>query len=454
MVPAGVTGELFIGGVGLARGYWQRQGLTAERFIPDPFGGPGERLYRTGDLARWRPDGAIEYVGRSDHQIKIRGFRIELGEIEARLLEQPGVRSAVVVAREVGLARQLFGYVCGTDELDGTVLRAALSSVLPDYMVPSRIVTLERLPLAPNGKVDRRALPAPDAIDTGSEHQAPRTPAEMALAAIWAELLGRPVVGLSDNFFELGGDSIISLQMVSRARRAGYLIEPRDVFQHQTLEALAFAARTEQLSETRAEQGLIVGSHPLLPIQTRFFAEDVGERDHWNQAVLLRPKDRLDWQVMGRAIAAVLAHHDALRLRFEARDGVWRAEHGAAPDMAELLWVRSAVDGEAVTALASSAQASLSLANGPLLRAVGIDVADGSQRLLIVIHHLVVDGVSWRVLLEDVAAAYSQLTQSDTVALPPKSHAYSLWGARLDAYAASSELAAELPYWVERSGRG
>ncbi|MBR1251127.1 non-ribosomal peptide synthase/polyketide synthase [Bradyrhizobium sp. AUGA SZCCT0169] len=452
LVSAGVTGELFIGGVGLARGYWQRQGLTAERFIPDPFGGPGERLYRTGDLARWRPDGAVEYVGRSDHQIKIRGFRIELGEIEARLLEQPGVRSAVVVAREVGLGRQLFGYACGADELDGTVLRAALSSVLPDYMVPSRILTLDRLPLAPNGKVDRRALPEPDTIGTGSEHQAPRTQAEMALAAIWAELLGRPVVGLSDNFFELGGDSIISLQMVSRARRTGYLIEPRDVFQHQTLEALAYAARTERQSETRAEQGLIVGAHPLLPIQTRFFAEDVGERDHWNQAVLLRPKDRVDWQVMGRAIAAVLAHHDALRLRFEARDGVWRAEHRAAPDMAELLWVRSAVDSEAVTALGSSAQASLSLANGPLLRAVGIDVADGSQRLLIAIHHLVVDGVSWRVLLEDVAAAYSQLTQGNAVALPPKSQAYSLWGARLDAYAASSELAAELPYWVERSG--
>ena len=321
----------------------------------------------------------------------------------------------MVVAREVGLARQLFGYVCGrTNRRDG--LRAALSSRLPDYMVPARIVTLERLPLAPNGKVDRRALPAPDAIDTGSEHLAPRTPAEMALAAIWADCSA----GLSWACPTISSNSaaipIISLQMVSRARRAGYLIEPRDVFQHQTLEALAYAARTEQLRETRAEQGLIVGSHPLLPIQTRFFAEDVGERDHWNQAVLLRPKGRLDWEVMGRAIAAVLAQHDALRLRFEAKDGVWRAEHRVASDVTELLWVQSAVDGEAVTALASSAQTSLSLANGPLLRAAGIDVADGSQRLLIVIHHLVVDGVSWRVLLEDVAAAYSQLSQGNTAA--------------------------------------
>ncbi|ANW03875.1 non-ribosomal peptide synthetase [Bradyrhizobium icense] len=451
LVPAGVTGELFIGGAGLARGYWRRQALTAERFIPDPFGRPGALLYRTGDLARWRADGAIEYVGRSDHQIKIRGFRIELGEIEARLVEQPGVRSAVVVAREIGLSRQLIGYVSGASELEEQVLRTALSGVLPDYMVPSRIVLLERLPLAPNGKIDRHALPAPDVAYSGAEYQAPRTPAEMALAAIWAELLGRPAVGLADNFFELGGDSIISLQMVSRARRAGYLIEPRDVFQHQTLEALALAARAEQRSEPLADQGAVTGPHALLPIQARFFAEDAGNRDHWNQAVLLRPRDRIDWDIMRRAIAAVVDHHDALRLRFEDAERTWRAEHGAAPAAADLLWIRNAADEEAVTALASSAQASLSISRGLLLRAVGIDVAYDTQRLLIVIHHLAVDGVSWRVLLEDISAAYAQLAKGDaTVALPPKSHAYAAWGGRLHAYAASPELAAELSYWVDR----
>ncbi|KRR11249.1 non-ribosomal peptide synthetase [Bradyrhizobium jicamae] len=450
MVRAGVMGELFIGGAGLARGYWRRGKLTAERFTPDPFGGPGERLYRSGDLARWRADGAIEYVGRSDHQIKIRGFRIELGEIEARLLEQPGVRSAVVVARKVGAGRQLVGYVSGAGELEEAPLRTALSSVLPDYMVPSRIAVLERLPLAPNGKIDRQALPAPDAVDAGAEYQAPRTPAEAVLAAIWAELLGQPAVGLADNFFELGGDSIISLQMVSRARRVGYLIEPRDVFQHQTLEALALAARTEQRSEVLADQGQVTGSHSLLPIQARFFAEDAGRRDHWNQAVLLEPKDRLDWDVMRRAIAVVIDHHDALRLRFDEGEGGWRAEHGVAPAAADLLWVRRVGDGEGVTALASSAQASLSISKGPLLRAVGIDVADGSQRLLIVIHHLVVDGVSWRILLEDVAAAYAQLAQGGMVVLPPKSHAYALWGERLHTYAASPALAPELSYWADR----
>ncbi|MCA6120231.1 amino acid adenylation domain-containing protein, partial [Bradyrhizobium sp. WSM 1738] len=451
MVPSGITGELFIGGEGLARGYWQREKLTAESFIPDPFGGPGERLYRSGDLARWRADGAIEYVGRSDHQIKIRGFRIELGEIEARLLDQSGVRSAVVVAREVGVGRPLVGYVSGAGELEEAALRTALSSVLPDYMVPSRIVVLDRLPLAPNGKIDRQALPAPDVASMSAEYRAPRTPTEVALAAIWAELLGRPAVGLSDNFFELGGDSIISLQMVSRARRAGYLIEPRDVFQHQTLEALALAARTEQRGKTLADQGQLSGPHSLLPIQARFFAEDIGKRDHWNQAVLLQPRDRLDWNVLRRAIAAVVDHHDALRLRFEDDGEACRAQYGAAPAAADLLWVRSAADGEAVTVLASSAQASLSISSGPLLRTVGIDVADGSQRLLTVIHHLVVDGVSWRILLEDIAAAYTQLARGDaTVALPPKSHAYAVWGERLHAYAGSPALAAELSYWVDR----
>ncbi|AMA57435.1 non-ribosomal peptide synthetase [Bradyrhizobium sp. CCGE-LA001] len=451
MVPAGVTGELFIGGAGLARGYWQRETVTAEHFIPDPFGGEGERLYRSGDLARWRADGAIDYVGRADHQIKIRGFRIELGEIEARLLEQPSVRSAVAVARDVGASRQLLGYVSGTEGLEEAGLRTALSAVLPDYMVPPRIVVLERLPLMPSGKVDRHALPAPDMAHGHTEQQAPRTPVEMAFAAIWAELLGRPVVGITDNFFELGGDSIISLQMVSRARRAGYLIEPRDVFQHQTLEALALAARTEQRTGTPADQRQVTGPHPILPIQSRFFAEDMENRNHWNQAVLLQPRERLDWDVMRRALATVVDHHDALRLRFEGRQGSWHAEHGDAPSAEELLWVRQAVGRDAVTALASSAQASLSISSGLLLRAVGIDVADGSQRFLIVIHHLVVDGVSWRILLEDIAAAYTQLAKADVaVALPPKTHAYALWGQRLRTYATSPELAAELPYWTGR----
>ena len=254
IVPVGVTGELFIGGEGLARGYWQRGGLTAERFIPDPFGSPGARLYRTGDLARWRADGVIEYVGRSDHQVKICGFRIELGEIEAWLMRQAGVRSAVVVAREAGVSRQLVGYVAGDEPFDEAAMRAALSDELPDYMVPARIVRLDRLPLTAHGKVDRDALPAPEMPAATAAHVAPRSAAETVLAAIWAELLGQPVIGATDNFFELGGDSIISLQLVGRARQAGLLIEPRDVFRHQTLQDLARVARSEDKAEIVAAE--------------------------------------------------------------------------------------------------------------------------------------------------------------------------------------------------------
>ncbi|MET0675626.1 MAG: amino acid adenylation domain-containing protein, partial [Bradyrhizobium sp.] len=452
VVPVGVIGELYIGGHGLARGYWHRPALTAERFVPDPFGAAGARLYRTGDLARWRADGVIEYVGRSDHQVKIRGFRIEPGEVEARLMQQPGVQSAVVVARETGAGTRLVGYVCGEGMPDEEGLRAALLGELPDYMVPARIVTLARLQLTAHGKIDREALPEPDLPAAAADHVAPQSPAEQALAAIWAELLGQANIGLTDNFFELGGDSIISLQLVGRARQQGLVIEPRDVFRHQTLQELARIARLDRVTDvTTAMLGPVNGQQPLLPIQLRFFEQDVPERHHWNQAVLLTPRARLDWDAMARAITAVVSHHDALRLRFAQIDGVWRSDHGGVPSVSDLLWVRTVNEAAEVTAVATNAQASLSL-QGPLLRVVGMDVADGSQRLLIVVHHLVVDGVSWRILMEDIASSYRQALQGAAViTLSPKSQSYASWGETLRTYAASSELAAELEYWCART---
>ncbi|WP_035642219.1 non-ribosomal peptide synthetase, partial [Bradyrhizobium sp. ORS 375] len=448
LVDEGTTGELYIGGAGLARGYLGRAPLTAERFIADPFGLPGARLYRTGDLARWRSDGAIDYVGRADHQVKVRGFRIELGEIEARLLQQPAVSAAAVIVREIGEARQLIGYVSGDVALDGAVLREALAVELPDYMVPLRIVVLDRLPLMVNGKVDRLALPAPEMGDA-TGRVPPRTPNEIALAAIWAELLSQPEIGITDNFFELGGDSIISLQMVSRARRVGLAIEPRDVFKHQTLEALAREARRELQSTTHAEQGRVAGPHPLLPIQLRFFEQELQVPDHWNQAVLLRPRRRLEWDTLRRAVTFVVARHDALRLRFARVDGIWHADHDSSAALSELFWSCEVADADAVTALATEVQASLSLTRGVLVRVVGMDLPMGEQRLLFVIHHLVIDGVSWRVLLEDVAAAYEQFARGEqAVVLPPKTHAYAQWSAALHAHAGSDELAAELEYWA------
>jgi amino acid adenylation domain-containing protein len=235
-VAVGVQGELFIGGIGLARGYHRRPGLTAERFVPDPFG-TGERLYRTGDLARWRADGVLEYAGRIDQQVKIRGFRIEPGEIEARLLEHPAVRAAAVVAAQGPAGQRLVAYVAA--EEDGglaAALQDRLRAILPDYMVPAQLVVLESLPLSPNGKLDRKALPRAEP-PAGPTRTPPATAAERILTSIWQELLGRTGIAVDDNFFELGGDSILTIQVVSRARQAGLRLSPRDLFQHQTLRA-------------------------------------------------------------------------------------------------------------------------------------------------------------------------------------------------------------------------
>ncbi|MEE1714110.1 amino acid adenylation domain-containing protein, partial [Pseudomonas aeruginosa] len=277
LVPQGATGELYVGGAGLARGYHERPALSAERFVPDPFAAEGGRLYRTGDLVRLCDNGQVEYVGRIDHQVKIRGFRIELGEIEARLLEHPQVREALVLALDSPSGKQLAGYVASAvaeqDEDAQAALREALKThlkqQLPDYMVPAHLLLLASLPLTANGKLDRRALPAPDPALNRQAYEAPRSVLEQQLAGVWREVLNVERVGLGDNFFELGGDSILSIQVVSRARQLGIHFSPRDLFQHQTVQSLAAVARHSQASQ--AEQGPVQGDSALTPIQHWFF---------------------------------------------------------------------------------------------------------------------------------------------------------------------------------------
>ncbi|CAO3403334.1 non-ribosomal peptide synthase/polyketide synthase [Azospirillum palustre] len=450
-VPLGVVGELYLGGAGLARGYLNRPGLTAERFVADPFSAGGGRLYRTGDLVRQRGDGVIEYVGRIDHQVKIRGFRIELGEVEARLLAQEGVREAAVVARDGTSGKRLVGYVVPAGDGvagDGFVerLRGGLKAALPDYMVPSHLVVLERLPLTPNGKLDRKALPEPE-LASSSARVPPRSAAERTLAALWCELLRLESVGVTDNFFELGGDSILSIQLVSRARRHGLSFTPRDVFEHQTLEALARAARSDAGAPAAsvAEQGSVGGALSLTPIQRWFFEEPIPGRSHWNQSVLLRLRRPVDPALLERALSALLAHHDALRLVF-AMDG--SARHLPPEAVPPVLWHRVAADAGAQERLCEEAQRSLDLAHGPLLRALLVERGDdGEQRLLLAIHHLVVDGVSWRVLLEDLQLACTQLEQGEAVVLPAKTASFQSWGEALRRHAASGALKAELSWW-------
>ncbi|MEY4509248.1 MAG: hypothetical protein RLZZ450_1370 [Pseudomonadota bacterium] len=445
LVPVGVTGELYLGLGGLARGYHAAPALTAERFVPNPFA-PSGRMYRTGDLVKRRSDGQIEYVGRADHQIKIRGFRVELGEIEARLRAQPSVREAVVVTHEREGTKQLVGYVAVEHGRDvASELLAQLTRELPAHMVPSIVVCLSSLPRTASGKVDRKALPAP--VTRERAFVAPTSEREQLLASLWCELLGVPNVGAFDNFFELGGDSILSLQLISRAQRAGLLIATRDVFQHQTLRALAQVAR--DAGAAAEVEALPTGDVALTPIQHDFFAQVIPRRDHYNQAVLLEVREPLDTARLRRALAQVVAHHDALRLRFSVHEDGSVVQRYASESEADgdVLWVREVAHVAALQVACEEAQRSLRLDDGPLLRALYSELPGLGARLLLVVHHLVIDGVSWRVLLEDLNVAYARAPIAGVVALPAKTTSFARWTAALQQLAGTPELVAELPYW-------
>ncbi|KJH86927.1 peptide synthase, partial [Pseudomonas fluorescens] len=458
-VPVGVIGELYLAGEGLARGYHRRAALTAERFVTGPFG-HGQRLYRTGDLARYRPDGVIEYAGRIDHQVKIRGLRIELGEIEARLVEHDAVRETVVLAQDGTL---LVAYVVpARAELlaaDDAVrqelqvrLREHLSQSLPDYMVPQHWVWLEKMPVSPNGKLERKALPKAEPSAHPKAYIAAVTAQEQTLVDIWQSVLGRDRVGVTDNFFELGGDSIISIQVVSRARQAGLHFSPKDLFLHQTIQGLAGVATTGDGGPV-IDQGPVTGETLLLPFQQLFFEQAMAEPHHWNQSVLLKGVRSVNAGHLEQALQALVEHHDALRLSFVCEAGTWTARHKTLAEQrtlwqrSPLLWTADVADAPALERLAEHAQRSLELDSGALLRGVLATLADGSQRLLLVIHHLVVDGVSWRVLLEDLQEAYDQLKAGQTPSLPAKTTSAQTWAQRLQAHAGSATLQGQVAYW-------
>ncbi|MBP5972964.1 amino acid adenylation domain-containing protein [Brasilonema sp. CT11] len=456
--PIGVPGELYIGGNGLARGYLNRPELTAEKFIPNPFSEQSAtRLYKTGDLARYLPNGEIEYIGRIDHQVKVRGFRIELGEIEAHLSQHPAVRETVVVVREDSAdSQRLVAYVVLQTEqtLTITELRSFLELKLPNYMVPATFVMLEALPLTPNGKVDRQALPVPGQIRPELEKAfiAPQTTVEKQLAVIWAQVLGLEKIGINDNFFELGGDSILSLQIISKANQAGLHLIPKQLFQHQTIAQLAAVAGTTKTIQ--AEQGAVTGLLPLTPIQHWFFELKQPESHHWNQAVLLEVKQSIDRVILEQVMQSLQRHHDALRLRFLQEEFGTQAVIVSPDDVVPIIYLDlSALPKEeqvaAIEGMAAKLQASLNLSVGSLFRIALFDLGSNQpSRLLWVIHHLAVDGVSWRILIEDLNTAYQQLCQGKEIQLPPKTTSFKQWSHRLQEYAQSSVLHSELDYWL------
>jgi amino acid adenylation domain-containing protein/non-ribosomal peptide synthase protein (TIGR01720 family) len=456
-VPSRVAGELCLGGDSLARGYRGRPAATAAAFVPDPFSPrPGARLYRTGDLGRFTAGGEIEFVGRLDDQVQVRGFRVEPGEVEAALLAAPGVAQAVVVARRAAAGGRLVAYVvpAAGGTIDADALRRFLGQRLPEFMVPA-VVALDELPVTAHGKLDRARLPDPERLARSARFRPPVTPAERTLERVWAEVLRVSQVGLDDNFFDLGGDSILAIQIVARAHEVGLRLLPRHVFEHQTVAELAAAAVTEAASgdEVEAEQGPATGEVPLTPIQLRFLEAEPADPHHFNQALLFEVRRLLDPALLGRALRRVIEHHDALRLRLVRGERGWRAwiaaPDGAAPLAAvDLSGLPPARRSAAVAALAAAAQAGFDLAAGPLLRAWWIRLGDGAaDRLLVVAHHLVVDGVSWRILLRDLLALYDRLAAGQEPVLPAKGTSFRRWAETLRERARSERTAAELEAW-------
>ncbi|PWI40907.1 condensation domain-containing protein, partial [Streptomyces sp. ICBB 8177] len=463
-VPPGTTGELYLTGPGLAHHYLNQPTLTATRFIPNPYGPPGTRLYRTGDQARWT-HGHLHHTNRTDDQIKLRGHRIEPTEITTTLTTHPHITTTHTQLREdqPGV-RRLVAYVVTRDgrPADAAGLRAHLAERLPEYMIPSAFVTLDALPLLPNGKVDRRALPAPDPVAERTGARPPRTDAERALCAAFAETLGVAEVGVDDDFFALGGDSIMSIQVVSRARKAGLVITARDVFTRRTPEAIASAA-VPLGAEPRAEADSGVGQVPLTPIAA-WFLERPGPRDGYNQSSVLRAPAGADEASIAAALQALVDHHDTLRLRVTGSPGAGHGlevlPQGAVPARDRLTRVDVAgLDREEVDAVVSreaeTARRRLRPSQGVVLEAVWFDAgASRPGRLLLVVHHLAVDAVSWRILVADLATAWEHVTAGGTgpAPLPAVLTSYRRWAELLTAEARGDERAAELPLWLEVLG--
>jgi len=472
--PIGIPGELAIAGAGLARGYLGRPAETAAAFVPDPFSEePGARLYRTGDLARATADGRLEFLGRRDHQVKLRGFRIELGEVEAALAGVPGVEEAVVLLRDDLLDRRtaddrlLVGYLRGDAVPADGELRAALRRRLPEYMVPAAFVEVAEWPLLPTGKLDRRSLPAPERAGglRAGGYVAPRDATEETLARLFAEVLGVEKVGIHDGFFELGGDERQLLRLLAAARGEGLRLTPRLLAEHPTVATLApHAAAVEEAVEVSGteERPAVAetaegGEVPLLPVQRRFLEAPPDDPRRFTQALLLEVPGEIEEEALRRALGTLVERHDAFRLRFDfgGQPGqrVEPAEDAAAvPLESHPLPAGEESRRRAYGEVHRGLQERLDLAAGPLLAAAVLrpeePTSSEAPRLLIVVHHLAVDALSWWILLEELAVLYDALRRGGMVALPGLTTPFASWARRLGEHARSGALAGEAEHWA------
>jgi amino acid adenylation domain-containing protein/non-ribosomal peptide synthase protein (TIGR01720 family) len=460
-VPIGVPGEICISGVGLAKEYLNQPELTEQKFIPNPWDS-GTRLYRTGDLGRWLPDGNIEFSGRKDFQVKLRGFRIELGEIETLLENHPHVTQAVVLVREdIQNQKRLVAYVVADNKfsnLSSNQLKDYLKENLPEYMVPSFILILDVFPLSSSGKVDRKALPNPEFFlkQTYQKTSLPQTEEEKVLADVWQTLLGIERVSLEDNFFEMGGDSIMSIQMIARANSAGLRITPRQLFQYPTIGELV---KVIGLDEIETEQGLITGTVELTPIQLRFFEMNQSHVDHWNTSMMLTVFSDLDMNVLIHTVEILMREHDILRSNFNKKDDGWSLEIREQIDLScvsqiDLSATRSDDRKLTIEEKCNFLQSTLDITNGPLFRIVKLHLGENEpSRLIFIFHHLIFDGVSWRIFINDFQMVYNQILSEQEPKVFPKTTSYKRWSEKLIAYAQNQDVIQEYEYWKKLVGK-
>jgi amino acid adenylation domain-containing protein/non-ribosomal peptide synthase protein (TIGR01720 family) len=435
----GMPGELCIAGDGLARGYLNLPTLTAEKFIDNPFG--SGKLYRSGDLARWLSDGNIDYLGRMDHQVKIRGFRIELGEIENALRQLPQFSDAAVIVKTDALREKtLCAFVVSEEEPDFAQIKRILRERLPDYMIPMHFMRIEKVPVTANGKLDTRALPT---IEMKSERDyiPAQNEKEQALLKVFSEVLGIERLGARDNFFELGGDSIKAIRVISKLRESGYEFNVRDLMMLRTVEALGEKIN-KSAANTLYEQGEIAGQSPLTPVQKSFFAWQLQEPHYFNQSVLLVSSETLREETLRAAFKAIAEHHDMLRAVY--RDGAQIILPASESKLFELTFFNLSESSE-IEIQCNKIQSSMDLANGPLLKAA-VFQREGQTQLFVCLHHLIVDGVSWRIVLEDLQTAYWQAFRAQSVQLPPKTASYRQWAEATEAYGKSIDES-EIDYW-------
>jgi amino acid adenylation domain-containing protein/non-ribosomal peptide synthase protein (TIGR01720 family) len=445
-LPKGIVGEIYIAGSGVAIGYLNNEALTTQRFLNDPFV-PGQRMYKSGDLGRWNLDNTLEFFGRSDEQLKIRGFRIEPGEIEQQLLSLEAVKNAVVVpVEDKSGQKSLCAYMTSTTgetKLDIRSIRKQLATVLPDYMVPSYFVTMESIPLTNNGKVDRRALPDPLLQVTTGEDTIPAGETEQFVKKVWADVLGFDNVGMEDNFFELGGDSIKAVQIASRMHDVDLSVNAKDILEHQTVSKLC--SSVDFKSHVRQyQQGIISGIKDLTPIDNWFFSHKFPHPHHYNQSALLELKQEIDLHILEKTFSVLIEHHDGLRLNYDPlkRNLFFNNRHLERPFKIE--FIEGDID---IEAKGREIKGSFDLENDLLIKAALFAVTNSPFQLLITAHHLVMDGISWRVLLEDLNKIYTALEQGQPVQLSKKSASVAEWQDALRDLVESGKLDKDKEYW-------